>query len=179
MDVRVLRAGGLSDAEIVKILELEQQERAAARRETNRKSQQKHRARKRVMADVLTGDDDLTHARRGARGTRLPEDWMPSLADQDRALAIGLSERQIQTEGEKFRDYWRARVGARATSTNWSLNWNNWCRNAMERYGNGRNGHGINGKRSALEIAGELADEIRARESAAGIGRSPDLFGGR
>jgi len=178
MDVRVLRAGGLSDAEIVKILELEQQERAAARRETNRKSQQKHRARKRVMDDVLTGDDDLRRARRGGRGTRLPDDWAPSLADQDRALAIGLSEAQIQTEGEKFRDYWRARVGARATSTNWSLNWNNWCRNAMERYGNGH-GHGINGKRSAIEIAGELADEIRARESAAGIGGPADLFGGR
>ena len=176
MDVRVLRAGGLSDAEIVRILELEQQERVAARRETNRKSQQKHRARKRVMADVLTGEVVPTHARRAARGTRLPEDWMPSLADQDRALAIGLTEGRIQSEAEKFRDYWRARAGARATSTNWSLNWNNWCRKAMEMNGHG---HGLNGKRSVLEIAGELADEIRQRESAAGIGGPADLFGGR
>jgi len=50
--VAILRAAGLTDAQIVKVKELEEAERKAARKEQNRKAQQNHRARKQISADA-------------------------------------------------------------------------------------------------------------------------------
>lgn len=61
IDVKVLRAAGLTDTQIVRVLETDQAERKTIRREQNRINQQNHRARKqngadcqRVSADTLT-----------------------------------------------------------------------------------------------------------------------------
>jgi len=120
------------------------------------------------------GSAEQVEGRKSIRGCRLPDDWMPSIEDQDAALRIGLTEQQIQVEADKFRDYWHAKAGARATSVKWPATWRNWCRTAKE-----RNGHGYNGQRKGLaDIALEMAAEARQRERAQGIGRPDDLFRG-
>jgi len=120
------------------------------------------------------GSAEQVEGRKSVRGCRLPDDWMPSLEDQHAALRIGLTEQQIQVEADKFRDYWHAKAGARATSVKWPATWRNWCRTAKE-----RNGHGYNGQRKGLaDIALEMAAEARQRERAQGIGRPDDLFRG-
>jgi hypothetical protein len=50
ISVSILRAAGLTDAQIVKVIETDQKERQAARREQNRIHQRSHRARKHVSA---------------------------------------------------------------------------------------------------------------------------------
>lgn len=65
------------------------------------------------------------------RGTRLPADW--SLPDDWREWSASntqLTGQQIAIEAEKFRDYWTAQPGAKATKTDWQATWRNWCRSA-------------------------------------------------
>jgi hypothetical protein len=51
IDIATLRAAGLTDQQILRVLEAEQNERKAARREQNRINQQKHRKNKQSIAD--------------------------------------------------------------------------------------------------------------------------------
>src|SRR5690242_12005700 len=46
------------------------------------------------------------------RGTRLSACWAPSLAELNFALERGMAWALIQTEAEKFRNYWIAKAGA-------------------------------------------------------------------
>lgn len=105
-------------------------------------------------------------------GTRLPADWVPSLADQEESLRIGLSPQRIQTEGERFRDYWHARAGPGGVKLDWSATWRNWCRRAVEN-GTGKTGPS---KTNLVDLAYDLADEAREREFAAGIRRAHGSF---
>ena len=65
------------------------------------------------------------------RGTRLPQDWMPDPSAQERLQAKhpGID---LETELEKFRDYWAARSGAKAVKADWQAAWRLWLRNAEE-----------------------------------------------
>lgn len=68
-----------------------------------------------------------------AKGSRLPDDWWPSVSDQAYATGQGLDPPIIQREAEKFRNYWHAKSGKDATKLDWSKTWQNWCINAAER----------------------------------------------
>lgn len=71
------------------------------------------------------------------RGTRLPEDWMPSektrqwCADE---LPPELYAR-AGVELTKFRNYWCAKTGRDSTKIDWERTFQNWMINARERYG--------------------------------------------
>jgi hypothetical protein len=61
------------------------------------------------------------------RATRLNPNWQPSIEEQDFARQLGIDP---YTEADRFRDYWTAQAGQRATKANWTATWRNWCRNA-------------------------------------------------
>jgi hypothetical protein len=61
------------------------------------------------------------------RATRLNPNWQPSIEEQDFARQLGIDP---HTEADRFRDYWTAQAGQRATKANWTATWRNWCRNA-------------------------------------------------
>lgn len=61
------------------------------------------------------------------RATRLANDWKPSIEEQDFARQLGIDP---DLEADRFRDYWTAQAGQRATKANWTATWRNWCRNA-------------------------------------------------
>lgn len=71
-----------------------------------------------------------------ARGSRLPDDWVPSESDLEEARAL-LPPDRIPLEEAKFRDYWRARAGPGAVKNDWAATWRNWCRKASEDSGRG------------------------------------------
>jgi hypothetical protein len=113
-----------------------------------------------------------TRARRNERATRLPDDWVPSLADLAFAKTQ-LPDGQIAIETEKFRDYWHARAGPGAVKRSWSATWRNWCRKHVENGrsnggGNGANRNGGNNGHSAGGHRGGFASYALNRARAAG-----------
>jgi hypothetical protein len=107
------------------------------------------------------------------RGTRLSEKWWPSEANVEYALAHGLSLAAVNTEGERFRNYWTAKAGRGATKLDWDATWNNWILKAGETV-NGR----VKPKQNLAERAFELARQARELEDAANRDRrKDDTFG--
>jgi uncharacterized protein YdaU (DUF1376 family) len=54
-----------------------------------------------------------------ARGSRLPEDWLPRVEDGN-----------DPTELVKFRDYWKGAPGQKGVKLDWDATWRNWLRTA-------------------------------------------------
>lgn len=46
--------------------------------------------------------------------------------------SINLSTERIEAEAQKFRDYWLAESGAKASKLDWDRAFNNWLRRAQE-----------------------------------------------
>jgi hypothetical protein len=68
-----------------------------------------------------------------ARGTRLPDGWVP-----DDAL-IAWTKRNAPAaanvlELDRFRDYWTAQPGAKGRKTDWAATWRNWARRCQEQH---------------------------------------------
>src|SRR5581483_1633464 len=74
----------------------------------------------------------LPPSKKISRATRLSEDWWPSLEDATYAQSKGLSQAEISTEAEKFRNHWLSKSGKDAAKTRWDLTWQNWILNAIE-----------------------------------------------
>lgn len=72
--------------------------------------------------------------RQGARGTRLPADWILTNKFAKEALAIdpAWSPDDIRLIGDKFKDHWIAASGAKACKVDWMATWRNWCRNEKQ-----------------------------------------------
>jgi hypothetical protein len=81
-------------------------------------------------------DGSQSRAPNAVRGSRLSGDWYPSPDEIAFPLNRGMPRVRIDTEIEKFRNYWIAKSGASATKRGWSATWRNWIITAMER-GNG------------------------------------------
>ena len=66
--------------------------------------------------------------------SRLPEDWEPKpLIGKAAAMVACWQAGELERELAKFKNYWLAKGGAGAVSTNWQRNWVNWLINADER----------------------------------------------
>lgn len=81
-------------------------------------------------------------------GTRIDPAWQPSQEDRNCALKRGWLNDEIDQQIELFRDHYRAAVGERARSADWSAKWRNWFRRA-EQYNTGvrRTGSGATGRK--------------------------------
>jgi hypothetical protein len=95
-------------------------------------------------AGVRASDRSQSGALKVVRGSRLTGDWCPSPAEIAFALDRGMPRARIETELEKFRNYWIAKSGAGAVKRDWSATWRNWIITAMER-GNGPSNYGGRG----------------------------------
>jgi hypothetical protein len=109
---------------------------------------------------TTTGDQSGgggTSAGMRRRGTRLPDDWMPTreLVEWARQECPHIDSRY---ETDKFRDYWHAKAGATATKLDWAKTWKNWIRKAAEQRPRGRH--------SRQAETDELFDDAMARARA-------------
>jgi hypothetical protein len=86
-------------------------------------------------------ESEVVARRRGANGTRLPDDWQPPPEGLDFArLEIG--PERAYAEIAKFKDYWAARPGAGGRKVDWLATWRNWIRKTGETRGGSNGYHG-------------------------------------
>ena len=65
-----------------------------------------------------------------ARGSRLPQDFIPDLSFAKQTCVQDATE-----EFARFKDYWIAQPGQKGVKTDWQATWRNWCRNAKQPHG--------------------------------------------
>ena len=89
----------------------------------------KRRADKGRGDNLHSSDDPPSPSGRSHRGSRLSEDWKPSLEDEAYA-SNGLTAEAIGVEAEKFRNHWISAAGPNSIKRDWSAAWRNWCLNS-------------------------------------------------
>jgi hypothetical protein len=147
IDIHILRAAGLSNEQIIAVLETEQREKKLARREQNRKSQQNHRARKQKI-DLSADSADTpspcppssfpldplvitplppTPVSKPKRVSRLlqalPTDFALTESDKQHAFDNGWSPDKLTSELARFRDNATAKG---IKYVDWHAAWRNW-----------------------------------------------------
>jgi hypothetical protein len=146
--IAILREAGLSDAEILRILEIADQYQALSGAERTRR----WRARKKAGDDVtshrhnvtvtshvtdalsLKKEDTKKERKKESthkRGERLPPGWTPPDRDWEFALAA-VGELTARANLDKFRDYWAAIPGQKGVKLDWPATWRNWIRRVAE-----------------------------------------------
>lgn len=101
------------------------------------------------------------------RGTRLAPDWQPTAEHTKLGVELGVD---TPGEAEKFRDYWTAESGQRASKRDWDAAFRNWLRKAAEYAGRGPNGagkHGASGNRSEPASVVTAFRELQDRDTGA------------
>jgi len=134
-------------------------------------------------------DRSQSRAPKATRGSRLSGDWYASPHEIAFALNRGMPRVRIDTEIEKFRNYWIAKSGASAIKRDWSATWRNWIITAMER-GNGPTTYGGRGpgaftpsrcptvgSDAVLAGMGRLAHRVDERRMSA-VGRGQEISNG-
>jgi hypothetical protein len=98
-----------------------------------------------------------------ARGTRLPDGWMP---DPGVVAQMRSDHPQVDLKAEhaKFVDYWGDQPGAKGRKLDWTGTWRNWIRRAAEN--NPARAPTPNAPPSKLRGIAELAKEVREAEDA-------------
>lgn len=166
--VAMMRAAGISQAQILRVIELEQAERIASRREQNRKASQKHRARQQISADsadsadahILTSSPNKERKKEGRKKAHaLSAQWVLSEADRNFATTRNWPQARIESEEQRFRDYWLANGKAKA---DWAATWRNWVTSPYQTNG-GQRGNG-QGRRSGsvLDAFDRLGERLKA-----------------
>lgn len=103
-----------------------------------------------------------------ARGSRLPDDWQPGPDARSFAHSQGLTDAEIDSVAERFRDHWHGKSGAAARKASWLATWRNWVRGDIDRR---RVGAGAGrGKPAAGSRAG--GDGTEDRSFAASLARA-------
>lgn len=110
--------------------QVEREDGSAARAKAWREAQ-KELKRTQANAGEREGTPDKDKDKEkssSARGTRLPDDWHPTIED----TAFCKTERpdlKASDVAKRFYDYWIAQPGPKGRKTNWSSTWRNWVRN--------------------------------------------------
>lgn len=68
------------------------------------------------------------------RGTRLPEDWMPTEADAKYAASLGYTAAAYDREVQKFCNHWHSKPGKDGSKLNWTKTFHNWLLRGAERF---------------------------------------------
>lgn len=74
--------------------------------------------------------DATPKAEKSKRGTRLPEDWVPSRTAGNQKAEAGHSNEFLSDQLERFRNHWIAKSGADAVKLDWDRTWQNWLKKA-------------------------------------------------
>jgi hypothetical protein len=97
--------------------------------ETPPETEQKQNITEQIPEAKASGGATSKKSRKRKPETPLPDDWSPTSEDRDYGKSLGLSEKEITRETERFRN------GARSkdrTLTNWGMGFRNWLLKAAE-----------------------------------------------
>lgn len=153
LSIAHLRAAGLTDAQIIKVME----EAEAERREKARIIKRNQRARPQDKVDTedkhISVSTSLPKKERKERKKAIGTDWQPTSADRDYAKGEGWSDDRIDREIVRFRNYYLANG---KTMQSWSPKWQNWVTSAYQSGGQS----GSSQVRSSGQQAGGLTEAI-------------------
>jgi hypothetical protein len=85
--------------------------------------------------DTIIKNSKRQNSDRPSRGTRIDPGWVPSIDDRRLARQEGFSEREIDREALRFRDYWTGKAGSGGVKLDWASTWRNWIRTSADRLG--------------------------------------------
>ena len=88
-----------------------------------------------VSADAAPATTNTKPASKAskARGTRLPDGWVPD-DDLIAWTKVNAPAAANVLELDRFRDYWTAQPGAKGRKTDWAATWRNWARRCQEQH---------------------------------------------
>lgn len=81
-----------------------------------------------------------TSPSKSTKGTRLQEEWTPTIALLDWARH-DFPHVDLHIEVDHFRDYWISRADRGAIKLDWNRTFKNWIRNSSQRYRSNRETH--------------------------------------
>lgn len=82
--------------------------------------------------DIL-GDVPPPPKPKAKKATRIPEGWYLEQELGEWAEGKGLTMAEIKLEAEKFKNYWSAASGQKATKLDWDATWRTWILNKLSR----------------------------------------------
>ena len=163
--VPMLREAGLTETQINRVVEIADREVMLQRREQNRIRKQNQRARHAGACDArdardghidtsLLPNQEKKEGRKKAHA--LSAQWVLTEADRNFAATRSWQQARIDSEADRFRDYWLANGKAKA---DWAATWRNWVTSPFQTSG-GQNG---NGRRqgSILDAGDRLREKLR------------------
>jgi hypothetical protein len=127
--IETLKAAGLTDAQIVRVIECEQEERLTKVREQNRIRQRNQRARNVVTRDVRDVRDtsiykkEVKEENKEVDRGKIPPDWQPQQETIDILHAQGETDSTILPEAYRFRNHSIANGRVWADPDAGFLNW--------------------------------------------------------
>ncbi len=68
-----------------------------------------------------------------AKGSRLPEDWKPTMEARKFARDKHFTEAEIDDQADRFRDYWIGVAGKAGVKLDWLATWRNHIRTQADR----------------------------------------------
>jgi hypothetical protein len=196
INIAALRAAGLTDAQILAVVEADQAERTERRRTQNVKASRAYRARQHFSADAADAADgesavslpssssssEIPNKKESKkvrsttpRGARLDASFRPTDLDLQFAQGLGLDRPTIDAGTAEFHDYWKGVPGAKGCKLDWPATWRNRMRQIAARKPTHRNGGQISGHQRRLdewdaaraEFREAIAREERAEAEAA------------
>lgn len=166
VSIAQLRAAGMTDQQIVKLME----EREAERREQNRKAQINHRTRQHegdLRSDIADRHIDTSSPstqNRSSRKVSISADWKPTDTDREYARTKGWLDSRIDAEGERFHNHYLANGEARKS---WPASWRKWVTSPFQNGGQGGALHvrssGQPAKYGLAEAFAEIRSELGSR----------------
>jgi hypothetical protein len=151
------------------VAELEERERIAEQREKwrqQKKSQRNQQSRPQCPPDppdkvdiplsLVSKKEKKEEGRKKAHA--LSAQWVLTEADRNFAATRNWPQARIESEGERFRDYWLANGKAKA---DWAATWRNWVTSPYQSNGGQ---HGGQGRRhgSVLDAFDRLGERLKA-----------------
>jgi len=142
--IATLRAAGLTETQILRVVEFADNEQVAKTREKNRIASRNYRARHRNHHDaddsddahILTSPPKLRTSKKVGK-VSIAADWKLTDADRDYARKKGWPDERIEREAERFFIHYRANSKPWA---NWHLVWCKWVISEFQNGGqNGTN----------------------------------------
>jgi hypothetical protein len=97
--------------------------------ETPPETEQSQSRTEQIPEALASGGATPKKSRKRKPETPLPDDWSPTSEDRDYGKSLGLSEKEIARETERFRNNARSKD---RTLTNWGMGFRNWLLKAAE-----------------------------------------------
>ena len=90
-----------------------------------------------ILSSLSSFERSAREEKKSPRGSRIPPGWEPDPQTLAALLEDGWTQKELDRERDRFRDFWTAKAGADARKLDWAATWRNWIRRADDQRGRG------------------------------------------